>query len=154
DPIPPPGVTEARLARRAAWLRGTNASAAAGGATAPAALAPLYERAFSLIHSPEVRRAFNLEDEAPVLRDRYGRDAVGQCVLLARRLIERGARFVTVNWPGYFLWDTHASNFTDHRERLCPALDRSLSALLDDLSQRGLLESTLVVAMGEFGRSP
>jgi len=152
DLAPPAGLTDARLARRAAMLHRTAGFDLASPQAA--ALAPLYERAFSLIASPSVRRAFALEDEPATLRDRYGRDTVGQCVLLARRLIERGARFVTVNWPGYFLWDTHVSNFTDHRERLCPALDRSLSALLDDLSQRGLLESTLVVAMGEFGRSP
>src|SRR5207248_1282280 len=117
-------------------------------------LGPLYARAFELAASAAVRSAFDLSGEPAKLRDQYGRDPVGQGCLLARRLVERGARFVTLNWPGYFLWDTHEKNFTDHQGSLCPTLDRSLSALLDDLRDRGMLARTLVVAMGEFGRTP
>jgi hypothetical protein len=152
DLVPPADVGDRRLARRALLLRQANGRPLA--LACPAAEADLYERAFALIATPQVRRAFDMEDEPPALRDRYGRDAVGQSCLLARRLVERGARFVTINWPGYFLWDTHEKNFLDHQKSLCPTLDRSLSALLDDLRQRGMLEHTLVVAMGEFGRSP
>jgi len=107
-------------------------------------------RAVDLVLSPEARRAFDIAREDPRLRDRYGRNTTGQSCLLARRLIESGVRFVTVNSGG---WDHHAKIFASLDRRL-PQLDLALSALIDDLESRGLLESTLVVAMGEFGRSP
>ncbi|HWE35558.1 MAG TPA: DUF1501 domain-containing protein [Isosphaeraceae bacterium] len=107
-------------------------------------------RAVDLILSPEARRAFDVRREDPRLRDRYGRTTLGQSCLLARRLVEAGVRFVTVNSGG---WDHHAKIF-DSLDRRLPELDLALSALLDDLGVRGLLESTLVVAFGEFGRSP
>lgn len=88
------------------------------------------------------------------LRDRCGRDAVGQSALLARRFIQVGSRFVTAVGFHSNSWDTHAKNDEGHKDRLCPPLDRTLSALLDDLSDRGLLDSTVVLAMGEFGRTP
>jgi hypothetical protein len=109
-----------------------------------------YGRALDLVLSPEARRAFDVPREDPRLRDRYGRTTLGQSCLLARRLVEAGVRFVTVNSGG---WDHHAKIF-DSLDRRLPELDLALSALLDDLKVRGLLESTLVVAMGEFGRSP
>jgi hypothetical protein len=114
----------------------------------------LTARACQILLNPAVRNAFDLSAEPEKLRDQYGRDSVGQSALLARRLIEAGSRFVTV--AGYHGggWDTHASNDVLHRDRLCPTLDRTLSALLDDLAQRGLLETTIVLAMGEFGRTP
>jgi hypothetical protein len=114
----------------------------------------LTARAYQLILNPAVRKAFDLGAEPESLRDRYGRDSVGQSALLARRLVEAGTRFVTV--AGYHAagWDTHSKNDESHRDRLCPSLDRTLSALLDDLDQRGLLETTIVLAMGEFGRTP
>lgn len=107
-------------------------------------------RAVDLILSPEARRAFDVRREDPRLRDRYGRTTLGQSCLLARRLVEAGVRFVTVNSGG---WDHHAKIFDSLDHRL-PELDLALSALLDDLGSRGMLESTLVVAFGEFGRSP
>nr|WP_295663401.1 DUF1501 domain-containing protein [Polymorphobacter sp.] len=107
-------------------------------------------RAVDLVLSPEARRAFDIAREDPRLRDRYGRNTTGQSCLLARRLVESGVRFVTVNSGG---WDHHAKIFPSLDRRL-PELDLALSALIDDLESRGLLESTLVVAMGEFGRSP
>ena len=107
-------------------------------------------RALDLVLSPEARRAFDVAREDPRTRDRYGRTTTGQSCLMARRLVEAGVRFVTVNSGG---WDHHAKIFESLDRRL-PELDHALSALLDDLDARGLLESTLVVAMGEFGRSP
>jgi hypothetical protein len=112
------------------------------------------EQAWKMLLNPAVQQAFDLQKEPEKLRDRYGRDAVGQSALLARRLVEAGARFVTAAGFHANSWDTHSKNDEGHRDRLCPPLDRTLSALLDDLSERGLLESTVVLAMGEFGRTP
>ena len=107
-------------------------------------------RALDLVVSPEARRAFDLAHEDPRLRDRYGRTTTGQGCLLARRLVEAGVRFVTVNSAG---WDHHDNIFRSLDRRL-PEFDSALSALIEDLDARGLLETTLVVAMGEFGRTP
>ncbi len=114
----------------------------------------LSERALTMVTSPEVKKAFDLSRESEQTRDAYGRDRVGQSVLLARRLVESGARFVTASGYGYAEWDTHADNDELLREKLGPTLDRTLSTLIEDLEQRGLLETTLVVVMGEFGRTP
>ena len=121
---------------------------------------PHLERAYRLIASAEAKQAFDLSDEPDSLRNRYGRGGgggVGQSCLLARRLVERGVPFVTVNSVG---WDSH-QNIVNLKERYpgdrgahLPALDRALSALLGDLNDRGMLEETLVVVMGEFGRTP
>jgi hypothetical protein len=114
------------------------------------------ERAFNMILAPATRTAFDLNRESAALRERYGRHKFGQGVLLARRLVERGVPLVTVFWNGEEVpggWDLHYKN----KERLPPLaapLDRAFSALLDDLSGRGLLDETLVVWMGEFGRAP
>ena len=114
------------------------------------------DAAFDILLSPKARLAFDLEREPPALRDRYGRDLFGGSVLLARRLVEAGVSFVTVHTEakpnGH--WDTHDNNFNMLRHVLLPFLDRSLSALLDDLAGRGLLESTLVVVTGDMGRTP
>ena len=107
--------------------------------------------ALSMITAPETKRAFDIGSEDPRLRDRYGRTTVGQRLLLARRLIEAGVRFVTVTSPG---WDTHANNFESLKRNLVPPLDLGLPALLQDLEERGLLENTLVVWMSDFGRTP
>jgi len=107
-------------------------------------------RAMDLVVSPEARRAFDLKHEDPRLRDRYGRTTTGQGCLLARRLVEAGVRFVTVNSAG---WDHHADIYRSLNRRL-PEFDAALATLIDDLESRGLLDSTLVVAMGEFGRTP
>lgn len=111
-------------------------------------------QAWKMLLNPKVRDAFDLSKEPEKLRDRYGRDSVGQSALLARRLVEAGSRFVTTAGYHSNSWDTHAKNDEGHRDRLCPTLDRTLSTLLDDLSERGLLQSTIVLAMGEFGRTP
>jgi hypothetical protein len=110
-----------------------------------------YAQAYDLITSPAAKQAFKIDDEPAKVRDRYGRHRYGQSALLARRLIEAGVRFVSVetNW-----WDTHQSNFKDLKGTRLPNVDQWWSALLEDLSDRGLLETTLVVWMGEFGRTP
>src|SRR5690606_1815468 len=110
-----------------------------------------YGQAFDLVTSPAAKRAFKLGEEPQELRDRYGRHREGQATLLARRLVEAGVRFVTVEFNGY---DTHDKNFIELKDPLLPTLDRAYSALLEDLDRSGLLEKTLVICMGEFGRTP
>lgn len=114
------------------------------------------EKAFSLLGSPAVRQAFDLAREPAAVRERYGRNVHGQCVLLARRLIEHGVPIVSVNWhnDGKFFWDTHGNNFNRLKNELIPPADQALSALLVDLHERGLLDDTLVCWVGEFGRKP
>jgi hypothetical protein len=115
-------------------------------------------RAFSLLRSERVRRTFALSQENSALRDRYGRHKLGQSLLLARRLVESGVRFVNVNDKvrnGQLEnWDSHENNFGRLKNDLLPPADQAYSALIEDLSTRGLLDSTLVIAMGEFGRTP
>ncbi len=114
------------------------------------------DSAFDLLLSPKARSAFDLGREPTRVRDRYGAGLFGQSVLLARRLVEAGVSFVTVHTEakpnGH--WDTHSNNFKMLKHVLLPFLDRALSALLDDLEDRGLLESTLVVVTGDMGRTP
>jgi hypothetical protein len=137
----------------------------------------LYRQAFRVMDAPETAKAFALDREPPRVRERYGMNVFGQSLLLARRLVEAGVRLITVCWPDRtnpeaFInngvkdptpvpeWDTHGNkvgktpNFPTLRDSCLPALDRASSALLDDLTARGLLEQTLVICTGEFGRSP
>jgi len=120
-----------------------------------------YAKAFDLVLSGKARDAFDLSKEPDQVRERYGLTTFGQGMLLSRRLIEAGTRFVQMNWPAVAngnpevdSWDTHAANFAPLKNLHCPKLDRGLSALLEDMDARGLLKETLVVAVGEFGRSP
>jgi uncharacterized protein (DUF1501 family) len=114
-----------------------------------------YERAFSLVTSPEARAAFDLARETDKTRDRFGRSPFGQGCLLARRLVEAGVSLVTVNWArDDAFWDTHKDNFKDLKTKLLPPFDLAFSALLEDLAERRLLDETLVVCLGEFGRTP
>lgn len=122
-----------------------------------------YGRAYDLLAEPAARAAFDLTQETPQTRARYGRTVFGQSALLARRLVEAGVPYVQLNYsrhveainPGFeFGWDTHIYNFELLQDQHCPILDRAFSALLDDLHERGLDEQTLVVCMGEFGRTP
>lgn len=110
-----------------------------------------YERAHALITSPAAKRAFDIELEPERVREQYGKNSLGQSCLLARRLIEAGVHFVTVTDGG---WDTHQNNFRSLKDRLLPRLDRAYASLLQDLHTRGLLENTLVVWFGDFGRTP
>jgi hypothetical protein len=121
---------------------------------------PSFDQAWRLISSTDAKQAFDLEAESTQMRNRYGRRSVGQGCLLARRLLERGVRCVTVNYRG---WDTHKDLYTRLKEGytgartpvgLIPSLDLAFSALIDDLRDRSLLDETLIVAMGEFGRTP
>src|SRR5207248_4520352 len=120
-------------------------------------------QAFALLTSPSARKMFDLSQEPAHVAERYGRTRFGQSCLLARRLIEDGVPFVQVNWSDHVEaeedsgdggWDHHYRNFQIMQDRHAPWLDQALSALLTDLRDRGLLASTLVVAIGEFGRSP
>lgn len=154
------GVSYDRLARRVQLRAAIDQQAAhlgtstIGGATGTAA-----ERALSLLSSERTERAFNLSHEPESLRDEYGWHHFGQSLLLARRIVEAGVPFVTVYWNAPTntdnqSWDTHANQHVRMRDHLLPAFDRGLSALLDDLRSRGLLDSTLVTWYGEFGRTP
>lgn len=117
-------------------------------------------RAFELLAAAGAAAAFNLKQEPAKMRERYGLNPHGQSVLQARRLVERGVPLVTVFWPNDGIknvsvyWDTHSRNFIDLRERLMPVADQAFSTLLDDLQERGLLDETLVIWTGEFGRTP
>ncbi|MCC6510748.1 MAG: DUF1501 domain-containing protein, partial [Pirellulaceae bacterium] len=114
----------------------------------------LNQQAVTLLQSGRAAKAFDLAQESDKTREMYGRHSWGQSHLLARRLVEAGTRFVTtVNGPS-ITWDTHKDNFNAMKNRLVPPMEQAYAALLDDLEQRGMLESTLVVWMGEFGRTP
>jgi hypothetical protein len=110
-----------------------------------------YGQAYSLVTSPVAKKAFNLQEEPDKIRDTYGRTMFGQSCLLARRLVEAGVRYVTVGMPG---WDTHRDNFRDLKDKLLPVLDMAYSALIQDLDDRGMTDSTLLLCLGEFGRTP
>ena len=114
------------------------------------ALNSFYDRAFSLISSPSAREAFNIAAEEGGLRDRYGRNQAGQRMLMARRLVEAGVRFVTLTYGG---WDMHDGIEKGIKNQV-PSLDQGLAALLTDLEERGLLQETLVCIASEFGRTP
>jgi hypothetical protein len=114
-------------------------------------LTAFQQKAFDLMTSPATKAAFDIAAERDSLHDEYGHHSLGQSCLMARRLIEGGSRCVMVTHNN---WDTHSNNFRILRNELLPPLDSALSTLLRDLADRGLLESTLVVAMGEFGRTP
>ncbi len=114
-----------------------------------------------LLQSASAREAFAIDQETSATRDRYGRNRFGQSVLLARRLVEAGVSLVQVNWTRWPdddnaapAWDTHNNNAKRCKEALMPPMDLAYSALIEDLSQRGMLDETLIVWMGEFGRSP
>jgi hypothetical protein len=113
-------------------------------------------KAFDLLTAPATQRAFQLQREPLPLRESYGRNIYGQSVLLARRLIEAGTRCACISWApdANATWDTHGQNFKKLKDELLPQLDAAVSSLLGDLHVRGLLERTLVVVMGEFGRTP
>ncbi len=155
-----PEVSSVRLERRAK-LRDviTGGMKDLEKATAKYDLDKYYGKALGLVLSGRARDAFDLAKETRETRDRYGRNTFGQSCLLARRLVEAGTRFVEVNWPKVansdnHSWDVHVGLSNRMRKQAAPMLDAGLSALITDLDQRGLLSKTLVVAVGEFGRSP
>jgi hypothetical protein len=167
----PPNLTEHDLILRQGLLEQLEAvQQAVDNATATQSLDAAREQAFRMLTSPEARRAFQLDQEAPALRDRYGRNEYGEAFLLSRRLVEAGVRLVTLTW--YYVcpdgkvanvWDNHGgtgslggiTGYQMLRQFYClPSLDRGLSALLEDLDDRGLLDETLIAMFGEFGRTP
>jgi hypothetical protein len=153
----PAGLSVERLDRRKALLDRLSAQRdSLGDLTAPVQdpFLDQVERAYSLLLSGKVARAFDLSGEDPRLRDRYGRHMFGQSLLLARRLVEVGVPIVQVNLGRVQTWDTHSANFRSLKERLLPPTDQGVAALLDDLAARGLLDQTLVIVTGEFGRTP
>lgn len=150
DLIPPPGVLLDRIGRRREILKGFDDGFRLVDRN-PASLTSAGERAYRLAYSAPAREAFAIEKEPAALRDRYGRTSLGQGCLLSRRLVEAGVRAVTLFKGG---WDTHGQNFSALKERLLPELDPAFATLVDDLATRGLLDSTLVVCLGEFGRTP
>jgi hypothetical protein len=152
---PGEGVNSVRAdSRRAMLQRFDTLPSDADTTGAIAAMDTFRRQAFDLATSPKVQEAFDLSKEDAATRERYGRKSnAGQSMLLARRLVERGARFVTVATDYAKPWDSHEDNFTAHRLNV-PAYDETVSALLEDLQTRGLLDRTLVIIGGEFGRTP
>ena len=127
----------------------------------------LYSKAFEMLVTPQIRNAFDLDEEPAALRERYGQHRSGQALLLGRRLVEAGVPYINVIWnhsnrgqdfepsnTDAYGWDTHNDIFEALKDRLLPRFDQSFAALIEDLDQRGLLDQTLVVCMGEFGRAP
>ena len=110
-----------------------------------------HKQALEILRSDKTKKAFDLEQERPELRTRFGETAFGQGALAARRLVQAGVRFVTLTLGG---WDTHGKTFDAHKNRLLPTLDTTLSALIADLDEQGMLDSTIVYCAGEFGRTP
>lgn len=146
-------------------LRKQMAMLARGLESSPAVerLDKFYQQALALLTSPGARRVFDVNEEPEKLRRAYGRFRFGQCCLMARRLVQAGVRFVQVNWSSHVEpvedtgdggWDMHDRNFQQMQDRHAWMLDQSLSALLDDLGAHALLSETVVIAMGEFGRTP
>ncbi len=145
------GVDAARFQRRRSALDAVNSYFADKQKSDNiAAMDTFYQRAYSLISSDKAREAFNIEAEDAAMRDRYGRNAAGQRLLMARRLVESGVRFVTVTYGG---WDMH-NQISAGMRRDMPPLDQALAALIEDLESRGLLSKTLVMVSSEFGRTP
>ena len=156
DLTPPDRLTLERLRRRRSMVKTLDGFAHDLSETPLTASRDRFaDQAYDLLTSGEAQTAFKIDTEPAEVRDRYGRNPTGQACLLARRLVERGVPFVTVNNRGAGLgWDTHQQNFATIKNNLAPPIDQGFSALLSDLAERGLLESTLVVMMGEFGRTP
>jgi hypothetical protein len=165
----PVDVSLERVGRRSSLLRQYNQQLSHLTATASTSQLDVYQQqALEIVAAPSIQQAFDISRESPATHEAYGRHRHGQSVLLARRLIEAGSRFVTVYWGnedqdwadgrGAKLannpWDTHRNHFPLVKDSLLPRADQTLSALLADLANRGLLDETLVVWMGEFGRTP
>jgi hypothetical protein len=149
----PTGFTLEQLEDRDGLMRGFDEGFRGADRSADLAdgLDAFHRQALDILRSDRTRNAFNLEQESQATRQRYGPTPFGQGALAARRLVEAGVRFVTLTLGG---WDTHGQNFNALRQRLLPQLDRTLSALIGDLADRGRLDSTIVYCAGEFGRTP
>lgn len=154
----PQGISPERLNDRRALLDSIDRQAALiEKLPAAKGLEAYHARAFSMLSSPKVKQAFDLNQESAKTRDAYGRNMYGQCCLLARRLVEIGVPMTTVYYcrpSGGFIWDTHKDNFPELKNGLLPTTDAAVPALIRDLEDRGLLKDTLVIWTGEFGRTP
>lgn len=148
------GVTQQRLESRRGLLDRINHSPMLETDRPAGAFAEQQEVAFSLLTSAKIATSFQIEQESPETRERYGRNKFGQSLLLARRLVEAGVPVVQAAMGIVQTWDTHVDNWGRLKNTLLPQLDRGLAALMDDLSSSGLLDQTMVVVMGEFGRTP
>ena len=147
----PNGVDDARFVRRRTALEAVNDYfAKRDKSDTVGAMNTFYERAYSLVSSQKAREAFNIEAEPAKLRDEYGRNQAGQRLLMARRLVEAGVRFVSLTYGG---WDMH-NQITNAMRNTMPPLDQALTALITDLDRSGLLSSTLIMVSSEFGRTP
>jgi uncharacterized protein (DUF1501 family) len=154
DLLPPVSLAADRLQSRKALLAQVDRfqkSAEVKANAATGSVSTFQEKAFTLMTSPEAKKAFDIKAEPEKLRDEYGRHSLGQCCLMARRLVEAGVRCVTIDHSN---WDTHDNNFASLKRDLLPGLDAALSTLFRDLADRGILDRTLVLATGEFGRTP
>jgi uncharacterized protein (DUF1501 family) len=143
------GLSQQRVDLRQRLLAGLEQRRPRSGRAA--AMSTYYSKAYDLITSPAARKAFHIQSEPDSVRERYGMTQIGQSALLGRRLVEAGCRFVGIDAPG---WDVHFNCFPSLAGDLIPPADRAFSALILDLEQRGLLDSTLVIMMGEMGRTP
>ncbi|MBI2949621.1 MAG: DUF1501 domain-containing protein [Verrucomicrobia bacterium] len=154
DLAPPMALDASRLAARRELLasvdRYQRAAEVRANSTARS-VSVFGQRAFDLMTSPEAKKAFDIAEEPEKLRDEYGRHTLGQSCLMGRRLVEAGVRCVMIDHSN---WDTHFDNFTIMKTQLLPKFDAAISTLFRDLADRGLLESTLVIISGEFGRTP
>jgi hypothetical protein len=148
------GLTPRRLEARQSLLREIDGTSLPIDTPASREIDIYQAKAMSLVLSGEMQKAFNLSLEPDKVRERYGRHKWGQSHLLARRLVEAGVPFVTTVNGESIIWDTHIDNFNKMSKNLVPPMEQAFSALLEDLSQRGLLDSTMVVWMGDFGRTP
>jgi hypothetical protein len=153
---PPVEITLDRLNRRRRLTEQFDDQRRLLDSAATGAMDGMRQKAFSLLTSETMGRAFDIRAEDERLRDRYGRHLFGQTALMGRRMIEAGARFVTALWdgPGVYSWDSHSELTSSLKNHLLPGLDQGLSALLEDMHDRGLLDETLVVCVGEMGRTP
>ncbi|QDU98204.1 DUF1501 domain-containing protein [Lignipirellula cremea] len=164
DLAPPAGHSEQRLSARRNLLQQIDALQRRSESKSTLDHETAYGRAFNLLTSPKTKKAFDLSEEPDKLRDSYGRNTFGQSCLMSRRLIEHGARFVTVNhFDTVFnisCWDMHANGgnlnntYHDYENLLCPQFDLAFTTLIKDLEDRGLLEETVVAVLSEFGRTP
>lgn len=164
DLTPPTGQTEFRINARRNILKQLDEVQRAAETNSALGRDTAYARAFNLLTSPEAKQAFDMTQESDKVRDRYGRNTLGQSCLMARRLIERGCRHVTVNhFETVFnisCWDMHAdggslnNTYADYEQLLCPQFDWAFTALMEDLTQRGLIEDTVVCVLSEMGRTP
>ncbi|MGY8769687.1 MAG: DUF1501 domain-containing protein [Pirellulales bacterium] len=147
----PSGVDSARFSRRRSALDAVNEYfAKKNESDAVTAMDSFYERAYSVVSSPEAREAFNIEAESAKVRDEYGRNQAGQRMLMARRLVQSGVRLVTLTYGG---WDMH-NQITNSMKSTMPSFDQAYSTLIRDLDRTGLLDETLVMVSSEFGRTP